>query len=84
MAEPPTEHTRRLVHAPPPAVPPTAVTPRDPRASEIGARLAARTARGEFQALSLGGASVMLNLVPTAQHGRRVERWFDALQDARA
>ena len=50
---------------------------------EAGARLAARTARGEFRALSLGGASVMLNVVPGAQHSRRVERWFDALEDAR-
>jgi hypothetical protein len=53
------------------------------RSSELGARLAARTQRGEFRALSLGGASVMLNVVPGAQHARRVERWFDALEAAR-
>jgi hypothetical protein len=49
---------------------------------EPGARLAARTGRGEFRALSLGGASVMLNVVPGAQHAHRVERWFAALEAA--
>ena len=49
---------------------------------EPGARLATRTVRGEFRALSLGGASVMLSVVPGTQHGRRVERWFDALDVA--
>ena len=65
--------------------PPTEFPPLDGpgRSSEPGARLAARTARGEFRALSLGGASVMLNVVPGVQHARRVERWFDALEDAR-
>jgi hypothetical protein len=49
---------------------------------EPGSRLAVRTPRGEFRALSLGGATVMLNMVPGAQNGRRIERWFDALEDA--
>jgi len=49
---------------------------------EPGARLATRTVHGEFRALSLGGASVMLSVVPGTQHGRRVERWFDALDAA--
>jgi len=49
---------------------------------EPGARLATRTVHGEFRALSLGGASVMLSVVSGTQHGRRVERWFDALDAA--
>jgi hypothetical protein len=49
-----------------------------------GARLAARSTRGEFQALSLGGASVMLNVVPGEQHALRVESWFDELEAALA
>jgi hypothetical protein len=66
--------------------PPTDFPPLDGpgRTSELGARLAARTARGEFRALSLGGASVTLNVVPSVQHERRVERWFDALERARS
>jgi len=65
--------------------PPTDFPPLGARgmAPEAGDRLVARTMRGEFHALSLGGASVMLNVVPGAQNGRRVERWFDALEDAR-
>jgi hypothetical protein len=49
---------------------------------EPGARLATRTVRGEFRALSLGGASVMLSVVPDTHSGRRVERWFEALDVA--
>jgi hypothetical protein len=49
---------------------------------EPGARLAARTARGEFRALSLGASSVMLDMVPGTQNGRRIQHWFDALEMA--
>jgi len=51
---------------------------------EAGDRLVARTMRGEFHALSLGGASVMLNVVPGGQNARRIELWFDALEAAMA
>jgi hypothetical protein len=51
---------------------------------EPGDRLAARTARGVFRALALGGASVMLNVVPGPHYGRRIEIWFDALEAARS
>jgi len=49
---------------------------------EAGDRLAARTTRGEFRALSLGGASVMLHVMPGAQNSRRIDLWFDALEAA--
>src|SRR3954468_19469346 len=49
---------------------------------EAGDRLAARTTRGEFRALSLGGASVMLNVAPGAQNTRRIDVWFHALEAA--
>jgi len=42
----------------------------------------ARTTRGEFHALWLGAASVMLSVVPGPQNGRRIELWFDTLEAA--
>jgi hypothetical protein len=64
--------------------PPTDFPPLSARGLEPGAgdRLAARTTRGEFRALWLGGASVMLNVVPGPQNCRRIELWFDALEAA--
>jgi hypothetical protein len=64
--------------------PPTEFPPLGARGltPEAGDRIAARTTRGEFRALSLGAASVMLNVVPGVQNGRRIEVWFDTLETA--
>jgi hypothetical protein len=66
-------------YGPPTDFPPLGARGLEP---EAGDRLSARTTRGEFRALSLGGASVMLNVVPGAQNSRRIELWFDALEAA--
>lgn len=47
---------------------------------EAGARLAVRTPAGDFRALSLGDATVMLHLTPGWEGARRVEEWFDVLE----
>ena len=49
---------------------------------EPGARLAVRTPTGDFHALSLGAASVMLLITPGWSGARRVEEWFDVLENA--
>ena len=49
---------------------------------EPGARLAVRTPTGDFRALSLGAASVMLLITPRWTGARRVEEWFDLLENA--
>ena len=66
-------------YGPPTDFPPLGARGLEP---EAGDRLAARTTRGEFRALSLGGASVMLNVIPGPQNGRRIELWFDAIEAA--
>lgn len=49
---------------------------------EPGARLAVCTPAGDFHVLSLGAASVMLLITPGWTAARRVEEWFDVLDDA--
>jgi hypothetical protein len=51
---------------------------------EPGTRLAVRTPAGDFRALSLRAASVMLLVAPGWTGARRVEQWFDVLEDALA
>jgi len=46
---------------------------------EPGARLAVRTRAGDFLALCLQDASVMLHLAPGWNHAHRVDSWFDML-----
>jgi|RhiMethySRZTD1v2_1073278.scaffolds.fasta_scaffold250949_2 hypothetical protein len=66
-------------YGPPTEFPPLGARGMEP---EAGDRLVARTTRGEFHALWLGAASVMLSVVPGPQNGRRIELWFDTLEAA--